>query len=746
METEHETIETVERLLMDHRQILSQQMGELDKVTHNLVKGVIGTEQQTIDMVERMLGNHNGNNHEWEAQIKHLQHTLHCQQVDKDTHIHHLNLKVAELESSYSRRITAPIHKSFIAARRISRVSMMLPSIIRRGGGLAATAARAIRVLRQDGVQGVFAQVRWLSGIDQAQVESILPPAPDRHDYAAWVEQFDTLDAQARWQITEHIRTWESQPLISIIMPVFNPPLDLLREAVDSVRYQLYPHWELCIADDASTRQDVREYLEYLQHSDPQINVVFREQNGHISAASNSAIEIASGDYVALMDNDDLIAEHALYWVARAIVENSDVCLIYSDEDKVDIHGRRSGPYFKPDWNEFLFRSQNMISHLGVYRRDLVAEVGGFRLGFEGSQDYDLALRCVELIEPTQIIHIPRVLYHWRAHSGSTAKAGDQKPYAAEAGLRALKEHLQRRSMMAHAELLPMGMYRVRHQLPEIQPLVSLIIPTRNAHGLVQQCIESILRLTTYRNYEIILIDNGSDDEEALSYFAELERDSGVRVVRDERPFNYSALNNLAVTQARGELVGLINNDIEVISPEWLEEMVSLALMPRVGAVGARLWYPDNRLQHGGVITGIGGVAGHSHKYLPKGKYGYFGRVSLTQEFSAVTAACLVVRKAVFEEVEGLDEVNLKIAFNDVDFCLRLREAGYVNVFTPFAELYHHESATRGAEDTVSKQQRFQSEIDYMLSRWPRLKEDYAYNPNLTLEHEDFGLAWPPRT
>lgn len=746
IESEHETIGLVERLLIDHREILGQQMGELDKVTHSLADSVIETEHETIETVQRLLGNHSNVANDREAQIQQLQQALHHQQIDKDTHIHHLNLRVAELDSSYSRRMTAPIRKSLLAARRMKRVVKMVPSIIRRGGGVRATIARTVRVLRQDGVKGVVAQVRWFSGIDQAQVE--VPPTPDildRHDYAAWIERYDTLDAQARWQITEHIRTWEKQPLISIIMPVFNPPLDFLRAAVDSVRYQLYPHWELCIADDASTRPEVREYLEALELSDPQIKVVFREANGHICAASNSATDVASGEYLALMDNDDLIAEHALYWVARAIMENPGAGLIYSDEDKVDIQGRRHDPYFKPDWNEFLFRSQNMVSHLGVYRRDLVAQVGGFREGFEGSQDYDLALRCVELIEPAQIIHIPRVLYHWRAHPGSTAKAGDQKPYAAEAGLRALNEHLQRQSMLANAELLPMGMYRIRHQLPDAQPLVSLIIPTRNAHALVKQCIESIRRLTTYRNYEIILVDNGSDDDEALGYFAELERSDGVVVMRDERPFNYSALNNLAVKRARGELVGLINNDIEVISPEWLNEMVSLALLPSVGAVGARLWYPDGRLQHGGVITGIGGIAGHSHKYLPMGKYGYFGRVSLTQEFSAVTAACLVVRKSVFEQVNGLDEVNLKVAFNDVDFCLRLREAGYVNVFTPFAELYHHESATRGTEDTPTKQQRFNSEIDYMLARWPGLGMDYAYNRNLTLEHEDFGLAWPPR-
>jgi glycosyltransferase involved in cell wall biosynthesis/2-polyprenyl-3-methyl-5-hydroxy-6-metoxy-1,4-benzoquinol methylase len=713
-------IERVENLLVDHRQVLTQQIGELDNSAYRAIAD------------------------DREAQIAHLQHVLHVQQVDKDTRIHHLNLRVIELESSFSRKLVAPVRHSINAARRVRRIAVLLPSMIRRGGGLTATIGRTLRVLRQQGVKGLVSRVRWFSGTDHG-LTAPPPDVPSRHDYDAWIKRYDTLDAQSRWQITEHIRTWESQPLISIIMPVFDPPMDLLRAAVDSVRYQLYPHWELCIADDASTNPDVRLYLEQLQLDDPQVKVFFREHNGHICAASNSAIELATGEYLALMDNDDLITEHALYWVARTIVENPGVGLIYSDEDKIDLQGKRSSAYFKPDWNEFLFRSQNMICHLGLYRRDVVERAGGFRLGFEGAQDYDLAMRCIEQLEPGQIIHIPRVLYHWRIHEGSTAKGGDQKPYAAEAGLKALNEHLQRQSLAAEAELLPMGMYRIRHQLPDDLPLVSLIIPTRNAHQLVKQCIESIRQLTTYENYEIILVDNGSDDAESLSYFAQLEREPDVLVLRDERPFNYSALNNFAVSHARGELVGLINNDIEVISPDWLGEMVSLALLPGVGAVGARLWYPDDRLQHGGVIAGVGGVAGHSHKCLPRGEYGYFCRASLTQELSAVTAACMIIRKSVFEQVNGLDEVNLKVAFNDVDFCLRLREAGYVNVYTPFAELYHHESATRGAEDTSRKKKRFKKEIDYMLARWPEIKEDYAYNPNLTLDHEDFGLAWPPR-
>jgi len=337
------------------------------------------------------------------------------------------------------------------------------------------------------------------------------------------------------------------------------------------------------------------------------------------------------------------------------------------------------------------------------------------------------------------------VLYHWRAHAASTAAAGAAKPYAAIAGERALNEHFERTGIKGSFQWVGNG-YRARYALPNVLPLVSLIIPTRNSLSLVRQCIESIIKKTTYENYEIIIVDNGSDDPKALEYFASLTENERIRVLRDDRPFNYSALNNKAVSQAKGEFVGLVNNDIEVISPDWLSEMISIALQPGVGAVGARLLYPDGRLQHGGVVLGIGGVAGHANKYAEPPYQGYFGRTSLIGSYSAVTAACLVVRKSAYLEVKGLNEEDLSIAFNDVDFCLRLLEAGYRNVWTPYAELYHHESATRGEEDSPEKKARFSSEVRYMLKRWAgTLDKDPAYNANLTLTHEDFSLAWPPR-
>ena len=409
---------------------------------------------------------------------------------------------------------------------------------------------------------------------------------------------------------------------------------------------------------------------------------------------------MADGEFIALLDHDDLLSEHALFWAVEAINKQPGAKLIYSDEDKIDKTGRRFEPYFKSDWNPDLFLSHNMISHMGVYRTDLIRSVAGFRKGFEGSQDYDLALRCIECIEPNEIVHIPKVLYHWRSHPGSTALAGSEKNYALLAGERALNEHFTRTSISAKAELLEFGMYRVHYEIPEPEPWVSLIIPTRNSVSLIRQCVKSILSETTYEHFDILIVDNNSDDAETLKYLNDLISDNRIRVLRDDRPFNYSALNNSAAEQARGEYIGLVNNDIEVISPGWLNEMMSLAVQPGVGAVGACLWYPNDTLQHGGCITGILGVAGHAHRHLPKGHFGYFGRARLIQTLSVVTGACMVINKSIYKKVGGLDESNLKVAFNDIDFCLRLREAGFRNIWTPYAELYHHESATRGLEDT----------------------------------------------
>ncbi len=615
---------------------------------------------------------------------------------------------------------------------------------IKRGGGLKNTFKKAVRLCRREGLAGIRRGFKVIATWGQT-IPTQGSGECDRNDYAEWVRRYDTLTDETRATIRVRIEDFLHTPLISVVMPTYNPKPEWLTEAIESVRKQIYPHWELCIADDASTDKAIRLILERYARKDSRIKVVFREQNGHISAASNSALELATAEWVALLDHDDLLGEHALFWVADAIQKNPDARLIYSDEDKIDEAGRRFDPYFKCDWNVDLFYSHNLITHLVVYRLDLLNAIGGFRVGLEGAQDYDLALRCIERIEPKQIQHIPRVLYHWRTHAESTAESAGAKPYAMLAGERALNEHFQRQKVNARAEFIDYG-YRLRYALPDTPPMVSLIIPTRNGLQLIRRCIASICEKTTYPNYEILIVDNGSDDPATLQYFKELQSKVKVRVVRDDRPFNYSALNNAAVKLVQGKVLGLLNNDLQVISPEWLSEMASFALQPGVGAVGARLWYPDKALQHGGVILGLGGVAGHSHRNLSRHQYGYFSRASLTQSLSAVTAACMVIRKAIYEEVGGLNVTDLAVAFNDVDFCLRVREAGYRNVWTPHAELYHYESATRGCEGTPDKQARFTREVQYMKQRWgDLLLNDPAYSPNLTLNYEDFSLAWPPR-
>ena len=607
-----------------------------------------------------------------------------------------------------------------------------LQDVVRRSGGLKPALMKCWRLYRREGLAGVGARLNSLHR------QSI--------DYMTWISRYDTLTDEARARIQERIHAFLYQPLLSVVMPTYNTKSEWLEAAIESVRKQLYTNWELCIADDASSDPHVRPILKHYARQEDRIKLVFRKEHGHISAASNSALKLASGDFIAFLDHDDLLSEHALFWVVDALSRRPDAQLIYSDEDKIDTAGRRREPYFKSEWNEDLFYSHNMICHLGVYRSKLVQELGGLREGFEGAQDYDLALRCLERIDAGQIVHIPRVLYHWRIYPGSTASGAVDKPYSLSAGEKAINEHLQRGGNDGVVEPLPdLRMYRVRYPLPKIVPLVSLIVPTRNGLCLIRQCVDSIFTNTTYPNYEIIIVDNGSGDAETLRYFESVQADSRVRIIRDDRAFNYSELINTACSAVSGSIIGLMNNDIEVISPNWLSEMVSHALRPQVGAVGAKLWYPNGTVQHAGIILGIRGVAGHAHRYFKRYQNGYFGRANLIQSYCAVTAACLVVRKEVFKKVGGFNEA-LPVAFNDIDFCLRVREAGYRNIYTPYAELQHQESATRGLEETPEKDLRLSQESRYMKQLWGRLLgNDPAYSPNLTLEHEDFSLAWPPR-
>jgi len=565
-------------------------------------------------------------------------------------------------------------------------------------------------------------------------------------EYQKWIRLYSNCDQEKVLRLKGLINSFHSKPLVSVILPVYNPHPKWLKAAIESVLAQVYPYWELCIADDASTDQKVIEALKHYQHLDPRIKVSFRSQNGHISAASNSALEMASGDWIALLDHDDLLTKDALFWVSDTINKNSEARLIYSDEDKITSRGWRKDPYFKCDFNYSLFLSYNMVSHLGVYHAEIVKKIGGFRQGFEGAQDYDLALRFIEQINHDQIYHIPRILYHWRIHQKSTSSGSEIKKYALAAGTKALEEHLQRIKVSAKVELLPSLAYRIKYSLPHIPPLISIIIPSKNNFMMLQTCLESILSKTSYPNFEVLIVDNNSDDPETKTLLRELANQKHVTIITDTRPFNFSVINNQAAKSAKGEYICFLNDDTEVISPDWLSEMMSHAMQPMVGAVGAKLWYPDDRLQHGGVILGIGGVAGHSHKYLGKNDVSYFNRANLIQEFSAVTAACMLVQKKIFVEAGGFDEKNLSIAFNDVDLCLKIKTLGYRIVWTPFAELYHHESISRGNDFDPDKIERFMKENDFMLEKWGKLiGNDPAYSPNLTLESENFGLAWPPR-
>lgn len=524
---------------------------------------------------------------------------------------------------------------------------------------------------------------------------------------------------------------------ISIIVPTYKPNLPLFKKMVQSVITQSHHNWQLVIVDDASRCSELSLYLSELA-SNKKISIVVREDNGHISAASNSGLEVATGHYIALLDQDDELHSHALKAVANTIQANPGANILYSDEDKLNHKGNRVSPHFKPQWNPDLLLSMNYVSHLGVYKKALVDKVGGFRLGFEGSQDYDLLLRCVKHCKSEQVIHIPYVLYHWRALQGSTAFAESEKGYSDDAGLKALQEHVSEAGAVVESGMLA-NTYKVNWPLPAHAPLVSIIIPTKNGKELVQQCIDSLYEKTDYPHFEVLLVDNQSDESQSIEYFSQLEQSGKVRLLSYAQPFNYSAINNFAVKQAKGSVLILMNNDIEILSSAWLSDMVSLVSREQTGCVGAKLYYPNGKLQHAGVITGLGGVAGHSHKHFPKNSPGYFKRLKVIQNLSAVTAACLAVRTSVFLEVGGLNETNLAIAFNDVDFCLKVQKKGYYNVWSPYVEMVHHESISRGAEDTAEKQARFIGEVNYMKQAWgDTLLHDPCYSQWLTLDREDF--------
>jgi GT2 family glycosyltransferase len=581
------------------------------------------------------------------------------------------------------------------------------------------------------------------------------PVGPAPHYAPGAIEPFSIGDEYQNWRLYNAFRTSDQawmrravgalrlQPTFSILVPTYNTPESYLRQMLDSVLAQIYPHWQLCVADDASTSPHVVSVIREYAQLDERISYVAREQNGHIAAASNSALSLAKGEFVALLDHDDLLTPDALFHNALAINEDPAVDMIYSDEDKIDDDGRLSEPFFKPDWSPERFLSQMYTAHLSVFRTVLVKSLGGFREQFDGSQDYDLTLRLTERTD--RIAHVPRVLYHWRTHTASTSVGMGVKPYAETAALAALTEALDRRGEPGEVSVNAGvgGSYIVRYAIPD-PGLVSIIVPTRDHGADVERCLSSVFERTEYPHVEVVLLDNGTTDAASLEVLEKWKRHEPARfnVLRHDIPFNFSALNNYAVRKAaRGKYLLFLNNDTEVLCNDWVSAMVEQAQRAAIGAVGAKLLYDDDRIQHAGVVLGIGGIAGHSHKYFPKDSNGYFAAPQIVSNVSAVTAACLMVRRNIFDEVGGFDE-ELQIAFNDVDFCMRIGSKGYRNVYLPHVVLYHYESKSRGLEITKEQQARFKREIDFMERRWQfsALRDPY-YNPNLTLLKEDFSLA-----
>lgn len=562
-------------------------------------------------------------------------------------------------------------------------------------------------------------------------------------------ERFQTDDVDYEEWYRNHRATGEElekqrnarfpySPLISILVPVYNTPEAFLKQMIQSVRKQTYSNWELCIANADPTNQEVADILKTASGKDRRIRVTDVPENKGIAQNTNAALGIASGDYIGLLDHDDLLTPDALYEVVRVLNEEERPQVIYSDEDKVTTDlSEHFQPFMKPDFNLDLLRANNYICHFFVAEKDLAEQVGGFHGEYNGAQDYDLILRCTERAE--KIAHIPRILYHWRVHKASTADNPASKMYAFDAGKRAIEEHLKRCGEKGTvSRTKDLGFYRVQYQV-QGKPLVSIIIPNKDHADMLDRCLKSIEK-SSYQNYEIIIVENNSEKEETFDYYKQLKSER-IKVVYWEGTFNYSAINNFGVRAAKGDFLILLNNDVEIITENWIEEMLSNCQRKDVGIVGAKLYYPDDTVQHAGIIIGIGGVAGNIFTGLPRRFTGYFHKASIQQDLSAVTAACMMVKRSVYEEAGGLEE-KLQVAFNDVDFCLRVRKAGYLVVFDPYVELYHYESKTRGSENTKEKVRRFQSEIEYMRSHWLELlkKGDPMYNPNLTLTKWDYSL------
>lgn len=600
--------------------------------------------------------------------------------------------------------------------------------------------SRLLHLIRKLRPYNIVKGLRYLKhfGVKEFFVRLSERMEPEEVPYGPWYEKHQVTDAALAAQRKQ---SFADGPCISIIVPAYHTPPAFLREMIESVRAQSYGNWELCIANASPDDESMRDILSGYTKTDKRIRVIEVPENKGIAENTNRALAAAAGDFIGLLDHDDLLAPDALYCVADALARDAKIDAVYTDEDKVNTDlTEHFQPNFKPDFNLDLLRSNNYITHFFVVRRAIADAVGGFRSDFDGAQDYDFIFRTTE--RSRRVAHVPRILYHWRTHKASTADNPASKMYAFTAGRRAIEEHL-RRSQVCGAEVTlrkDLGFYDVTYPVLK-EAMVSILIPNKDQAETLKACIDSILTYSTYMNIEILIIENNSTQEETFTLYRELEKDTQIRVLTYKGGFNFSAINNFAASKARGDYLLFLNNDITVITPDWIERMLANCQRPEVGIAGVKLYYPDDTIQHAGIIIGIGGIAGHAFLGMQRSRTGYMHKASLQMDLSAVTAACMMVRRDVFDQIGGFEE-DLSVAFNDVDLCLRAGRAGYLVVYLPSVELYHCESKSRGKEDSEEKIRRFQSEIEFMRTRYERFLRDGDpyYNPNLTLSKWNYSL------
>ncbi len=565
-------------------------------------------------------------------------------------------------------------------------------------------------------------------------------PAPS---YSRWIERFDTLSPQDQALITRHIGRFRTPPRFLLVVTVITRRFHLIPETLQSIARQLYRDITVVLLHPDGAREALSESQAFLSRSGLNCRIVADQSGESCLQELHQLLEGESAEYVALLHGGDVLTEHALYWMASMIESCPDIGLLYSDEDRVNVKDERHDPIFKPDWTPEFLRSTNYVGQFAVYRREALMQAGGLTLHDCLGDSHDLLLRVTDVLPANRIVHIPAILFHRRAVSQDT-QLGSEIGACQPSGIEAVEAHLRRKGIRATVAETFSGTYRIRYSLPDVLPMISLVIPTRDSFHLLRRCLDS-LEKSTYPHYEILVVDNQSIDEPTLKLLENIRSRPNVRVLSYDRPFNYSAMNNHAAEHAKGDVLCLLNNDTEVISPDWMEEMLGHLIQDRVGVVGAKLYYSDDRVQHAGDVVGVGGVANHLHAFLDRDSPGYCRRAVLAQDLSAVTGACLMTWRSLYLKLGGLNEEHLPVAFNDVDYCLRVREAGYRVVWTPQAELYHHESVSRGAEDTPEKMARAKKEVAYMGRRWRHvIQHDPFYNPNLSYERPDFSLSHAP--